>query len=86
MIGVFPGYRHEVHNDPAVDEAAQLFEQPEFASTPAARDGAVFAVDATSYFSRPGPRVVDGLEILAWAIHPDAFPEPDAGSLVRVAR
>ena len=68
----------------AVDEAAQLFEQPEFASTPAARDGAVFAVDATSYFSRPGPRVVDGLEILAWAIHPDAFPEPPPGTIERV--
>ena len=69
----------------AVDEAAPLFRQPEFASTPAARDGAVFAVDATSYFSRPGPRVVEGLEILAWAIHPDAFPEPPPGSIVRAA-
>jgi len=68
----------------AVDETARLFEQPEFASTPAARDGAVFAVDATSYFSRPGPRVVDGLEILAWAIHPDAFPEPPPGTIERV--
>jgi iron complex transport system substrate-binding protein len=68
----------------AVDEGAQLFEQPEFASTPAAHDGAVFAVDATSYFSRPGPRVVDGLEILAWAIHPDAFPEPAPGSISRL--
>jgi iron complex transport system substrate-binding protein len=70
----------------AVGEAAQLFEQPEFASTPAARDGDVFAVDATSYFSRPGPRVVDGLEILAWAIHPDAFAEPPPGSIARVGR
>jgi iron complex transport system substrate-binding protein len=68
----------------AVDEAASLSAQPEFASTPAARDGAVLAVDATSYFSRPGPRVVDGLEILAWAIHPDAFPEPPLGSIARV--
>jgi iron complex transport system substrate-binding protein len=68
----------------AVDEGAQLFEQPEFASTPAARDGAVFAVDATSYFSRPGPRAVDGLEMLAWAIHPDAFPEPAPGSISRL--
>jgi iron complex transport system substrate-binding protein len=44
----------------------------------------VFAVDATSYFSRPGPRVVDGLEILAWAIHPDAFPEPAPESISRL--
>jgi sugar lactone lactonase YvrE len=48
--------------------------------------GAVFAVDATSYFSRPGPRVVDGLEILAWAIHADSFPEPAPGSISRLGR
>jgi iron complex transport system substrate-binding protein len=47
-------------------EAQSLFEIPDFAGTPAARSGAVFATDASSYFSRPGPRVVDGLEILAW--------------------
>jgi iron complex transport system substrate-binding protein len=46
----------------------------------------VFAVDATSYFSRPGPRVVDGLEVLAWAVHPDAFPEPPEGTIARVGR
>jgi iron complex transport system substrate-binding protein len=41
-------------------------------------------VDATSYFSRPGPRIVDGLEILAWAIHPDAFATPLPGRITRV--
>jgi iron complex transport system substrate-binding protein len=65
----------------AEDEAAPLFAHPDFAGTPAAREGAVFAVDATSYFSRPGPRLVDGLEILAWAAHPDAYPEPPTGSI-----
>jgi iron complex transport system substrate-binding protein len=44
----------------------------------------VYAVDATSFFSRPGPRIVDGIEILAWAVHPHAFPEPPEGSIVRV--
>jgi iron complex transport system substrate-binding protein len=68
----------------AEDEAVRLLAHPEFAATPAAREGSVYAVDATSYFSRPGPRIVDGLEILAWAIHPDAFPEPPAGRIVRV--
>lgn len=57
-------------------EAQSLFEIPDFAETPAARSGTVFATDATSYFSRPGPRIVDGLEILAWCMHPDAFPAP----------
>jgi iron complex transport system substrate-binding protein len=31
----------------------------------------VFALDASAYFSRPGPRLVDGLETLAHALHPD---------------
>jgi iron complex transport system substrate-binding protein len=70
----------------AESEAQGLFQQPEFAGTPAARGGTVFAVDASSYFSRPGPRIVDGLEILAWALHPEAFAEPPADRIVRVAR
>ncbi len=41
---------------------------------PAVQSGRVFAVDADSYFARPGPRVVDGVELLAHLIHPDGFP------------
>jgi iron complex transport system substrate-binding protein len=66
-------------------EAMGLFDSPGFADTPAARADRVFAVDASSYFSRPGPRIVDGLEILAWAIHPEAFTEPPPGSIARVS-
>jgi ABC-type Fe3+-hydroxamate transport system, periplasmic component len=68
----------------AEEEGTALFEQPDFADTPAARNGNVFAVDATSFFSRPGPRIVDGLEILAWAVHPEAYPEPPAGTIARL--
>jgi iron complex transport system substrate-binding protein len=35
----------------------------------------VVAVDAAAYFSRPGPRLVDGLELLAHVLHPDRVPE-----------
>ena len=35
------------------------------------------AVDAAAYFSRPGPRLVDGLELLAHLLHPDLVPAPD---------
>jgi iron complex transport system substrate-binding protein len=35
----------------------------------------VVAVDAASYFSRPGPRIVDGLELLAGILHPELFPD-----------
>ncbi len=44
--------------------------------TPAVRAGQVWAVDANAFFSRPGPRVVDGLELLAAILHPDRFPGP----------
>ncbi len=37
--------------------------------------GEVVAVDAAAYFSRPGPRIIDGLELLAHIIHPELFPE-----------
>jgi iron complex transport system substrate-binding protein len=33
--------------------------------------GEVVAVDASAYFSRPGPRIVDGLELLAHILHPE---------------
>jgi iron complex transport system substrate-binding protein len=33
--------------------------------------GEVVAVDAAAYFSRPGPRIIDGLELLAHILHPD---------------
>jgi iron complex transport system substrate-binding protein len=72
--------------DEAEEELPGLYANPDFAATPAAREGAVFAVDASSYFSRPGPRIVDGLEILAWAVHPEAYPEPPPGTIARVPR
>jgi iron complex transport system substrate-binding protein len=40
--------------------------------------GEVVAVDAAAYFSRPGPRIIDGLELLAHILHPELFPEAPA--------
>ena len=51
---------------------------------PAVRNGEVWATDATSYFSRPGPRVVDGVEILARILHPEVFGPPTEEQAVRV--
>jgi iron complex transport system substrate-binding protein len=68
----------------AEEEADSFLHQAEFADTPAVRNGNVFAVDATSYFSRPGPRLVDGLEILAWAVHPDSYPSPPDGTIAKL--
>ncbi len=45
--------------------AAEVTTRPGFDELPCARSGRVAAVDGSSYFNRPGPRIVDGLEILA---------------------
>jgi iron complex transport system substrate-binding protein len=44
----------------------------------------VVAVDAAAYFSRPGPRLVDGLELLAHILHPERAPAPH-GAVLEVA-
>jgi iron complex transport system substrate-binding protein len=49
---------------------------PEWRALPAVRTGRVYAADGSQYFSRPGPRLVDSLEILAHALHPDLHPLP----------
>jgi iron complex transport system substrate-binding protein len=48
---------------------------PGFDSLPAARHGEIYLVDASAYFARPGPRIVDSVEILAGILHPNEFPE-----------
>jgi len=63
----------------AVDRAAAEFRldllPPASATLPAVRDDRVFAVDANAYFSRPGPRLADGVALLAHLIHPELFPD-----------
>jgi iron complex transport system substrate-binding protein len=44
--------------------------------------GEIVAVDAAAYFSRPGPRIIDGLELLAHILHPELVAEPAAQALV----
>jgi len=56
-----------------IEQAHQLFTYDGWSNLPAVREGRVYAVDANSYFARPGPRVVDGTELLAHLIHPDVF-------------
>lgn len=46
---------------------------PGFADLPCARSGRVHFVDGAAYFSRPGPRLVDSLELLARLIHPELY-------------
>lgn len=44
----------------------------------------VVAVDAAAYYSRPGPRLIDGLELMAHILHPDLVPEPAVGAALEV--
>lgn len=60
----------------AIEETRRVAHLPVWRELPAFAHGRLYAVDATSYFSRPGPRVVDGVEILAGLLHPDRWPAP----------
>ena len=52
----------------------RAFNPPEsWHDLPAIRQNRIFAVDANSYFSRPGPRLADGVAILAHILHPEIF-------------
>jgi iron complex transport system substrate-binding protein len=56
-----------------------------FDSIKAIRNGNIWALDATSYFSRPGPRIITGAEILAKVFHPEIFGSPSASEAVRIS-
>lgn len=43
----------------------------------------IVAVDGSAYFSRPGPRLIDGLELLGHILHPDRVPPPESGAQAR---
>ena len=57
----------------AVEEARALPGMPGWSDLRAVRDNRVWVVDANSFFSRPAPRLVEGVEILARILHPGAF-------------
>jgi iron complex transport system substrate-binding protein len=64
------------------DAARALVEAEEFAGRlRSLRADRVVAVNASAYFSRPGPRLVDGLELLAHVLHPDRVPSAPAEAL-----
>jgi len=70
----------------AREQAAPLSGYPGWGNLSAVRSGRVYAVDANAYFARPGPRVIDGVELLAHLIHPERFGwdgRPDAFSKIQ---
>lgn len=54
-------------------EVDRLAAKPGWLDLPAVRAGQVYIVDSPAFFSRPGPRIVTGLEILAQILHPELF-------------
>jgi iron complex transport system substrate-binding protein len=62
--------------DRTLTEVVTLDLSANLLGTPARQDSRVFAVDANAHFSRPGPRLVDGVELLAFLLHPDAYSDP----------
>jgi iron complex transport system substrate-binding protein len=60
-------------------EARIVTDRPEWKGLPAVKSGDVWLVDGPSYFNGAGPRLVDGLEILAGILHPDRFPRRRRG-------
>jgi iron complex transport system substrate-binding protein len=54
-------------------ECEKLYQNEKWLSLKAVKQGMIYAVNANEYFSKPGPRTIIGLEILAKIIHPDTF-------------
>ncbi len=57
----------------AAMQARALYAYPGWSTIPAVQTGRVYVVDANAYFARPGPRVIEGTELLAHLLHPALF-------------
>ncbi len=68
----------------ALKDVPILERQPGWNDLPCVQDGRVYIADGNAYFSRPGPRLVESLDIMAHAIHPDLFEPPSNVGLIRL--
>lgn len=57
----------------SLEQAKSLPLKKDWASLSAVKQGRIYAVDANAYYARPGPRIIDGVELLAHLIHPELF-------------
>lgn len=65
-------------------EMARLTKRPGWKTLPAVKTGRVFLVDAPAYFNRPGPRLIDGIELLASCLHPSLVPSTRPEAVQRI--
>jgi iron complex transport system substrate-binding protein len=70
----------------AMDEFSHLQLPNVWNDLPAVKSGRVYVTDANSYLSRPGPRLAEGVAILAKALHPDLDMQIPEGSLMAIGR
>lgn len=59
----------------ALEDVDKISEAEEWRQLPAVKNGRVYVTDGNAYFSCPGPRLIDGLEIMAHALHPEVHPK-----------
>lgn len=59
-----------------MNEIHILRQYPNWSEIPAVKNGQVFVVDGSAYFNRPGPRLIESLELIAHAMHPSRHPAP----------
>ena len=60
--------------DRALEDVTKMSASAEWQQLPAVQNGRVYVADGNAYFSCPGPRLIDGLEIMAHAFHPNVHP------------
>ena len=59
----------------ALEDVAKISQTDAWRALPAVQNGRVYVTDGNAYFSCPGPRLIDGLEIMAHALHPNVHPK-----------
>lgn len=64
-----------------IQNRSELTDRPGWETLRAVTNEQVYLVDGNKYFNRPGPRILDSLELLAHILHPDQFTPPDPQSI-----
>ena len=79
------GLQHRCRRVHLAAMAATLATQPGWKGLPAVRSGRVYIADGNAYYNRPGPRMVESIEMLAEILHPDTFADvAPTGSYIQV--
>ena len=72
--------------DQTVENLTDVTDRPGWAELTAVQHGEVYVVDGDHYVNRPGPRLIETLEFLAWILHPDRFDMPPSDAVRPLAR